>query len=181
MNRARNIVIWVITIIFFSGTIFFIGVLGLWPIFIVLLILLVVAIILLCVKPGIMGIAPRASADVIQSEIRFTPVFQAEIRLISTNIANELNVLINGQDFTIGRNRDSSFVIDTHISGCVSRQHATIHFDAKDQCYLVIPHITPHGTRLNHELLMPKVPHIIKKGDILELADVRFVVKSAYY
>ena len=182
MNRSRNITIWVVTVIFALVLIFAAFVMNVIAGIILTAALIAVNILLMVLKPQKLGIwAPKPQTPPMPKPVISGPVFQTELKLVTTNVPSPIAIEISKPVMMIGRSPDCDAVIPNEVSTQVSRRHAMIRRDPDKKVYYVIAQATANGTRLNHELIAPNSEMLIKIGDILELADVCFRVDSAFY
>lgn len=180
MNRSRNILLWCITAFFFVGLMFFVGVLNLWVAVVISMAAALTFVLLLRFRPALLGLQ-RVESQKSQVEIHLPEVFSPEIRLVCDTQKKPIEILIDQQDYLIGRGADCNFVIDGEAGRELAEHHIRIHCNSAERSYSVVALETPSRTRLNCTQLKTGCTYVIRKGDFLELANMSFLVESAYY
>ena len=179
MRRKRNILLWTVTIVYLAVALLLYGLFHGLQALILGLCLAALIVVVLVMKPKWSGLAVEKTQKTPVS-VRLPSVFQTELRLVSVDLDRQITILIDRQDFTIGRDPSCDYQFDRMMGSQISRKHAIIHYSKRENAYSICPCHTPNGVRLNHKLLEENRQHVIKKGDLIELANLCFQVESAY-
>ena len=102
---------------------------------------------------------------------------KAHMTLIEVNASNRKSVVIQSNSFTIGRDASCDHVLDNRR---VSHCHLIITYNEADRLCYVIDQST-NGTYLNSERLRKNQRHVLKQGDILQVANIAYTVEYANY
>ena len=149
------------------------------------LLLLIVWLLILASVPQYFLTDRAAKADGNDSAVMATftkmlrDVFSPDTVLISTNTSRQYQILIDKKTFLIGRSSQCNYVLKT--SKKIGRKQACIQYNEGAGGYYVCDLGSTNGTLLNGIRIEPNRAYPLEKGDTLALADVLFVVRSAYY
>jgi len=103
----------------------------------------------------------------------FASSYQTGLKLVAVNSSVRLEILLNRDRITIGKNRaQSDYVIDGN--NAISRKHCTIY--KTDSGFYIIDENSSNGTFVNGIKVNAGQKVKIKKGDMISLANQAFQV-----
>lgn len=182
MKRTRNILLWTVTLLFWLCAAFFAAIVKL-AVGIVMGVAALLALVAMLLFPARFGL--QKEEEVSPKGFRDLPsVFEPELCLVGVGLPRPVRVFVDRAEFTIGRSEECDCFLDPNTVDafrCVSRRHAVIRCDTVNGGYTVTDCGSHNGTRLNGESLMVGIPHVLDRGDLLQLADVCFRLESASY
>lgn len=106
-------------------------------------------------------------------------VFTPDTILISTNTSRPYQILIDKENFIIGRDAGCDYVLP--LGNEISRQHVCIYYNGETNEYSAMDMGSSNGTLLNGKRMQPNHTYPLHKDDTLAFAGIPFTVKSAYY
>lgn len=97
--------------------------------------------------------------------------------LVSLNAGSQEQIVVNHDNFTIGRGETCDYVLRDAPS--VSRRHVTIRVDRDNREAAIIDNQSQNGTFVNNSRLMPETPVALFSGDVIQIGELRFSVQFA--
>lgn len=97
--------------------------------------------------------------------------------LVSLNAGSQEQIVVNHDNFTIGRGETCDYVLRDAPS--VSRRHVTIRVDRDNKEAAIIDNQSQNGTFVNNSRLMPETPVALFSGDVIQIGELRFSVQFA--
>ena len=154
-------------------------------VFFILLVLLVLGVCFLRMKkPEYFSIFTREKKQTdapVSSfgEEKRRDAFSAHIILLYQGGMTTQQIMVDREEFTIGRSPNCSFVLSGNTD--ISRVHATIRYNAERGCSTITDNNSSHGTKVNGENLVSGVPRTLHNGDLIQIEDRILTVQNKNY